>query len=124
MVYTSDNLSITRSLVKLPGTGSDMHAEPTSCDLGLGSSLASTIQVPHILPVVKRVAARLKMEGLLGMNSHGSHPNHQRSATQDENQDRISEATATMKHLHRGPPEKRPIQDQENHDEPTRKKNK
>lgn len=124
MVYISHNLSITRSLVRLPGTGSDRRAEPTSCDLGLGSSLASTIHVPHILPVVRRVAARLEMEGPLGMNRHGSHPSHQRSIAQEENQDQTYEGTATVRHLPRTSPEKRPMKDKDNPEEPKRKKNK
>ncbi|KAK3866364.1 hypothetical protein Pcinc_028097 [Petrolisthes cinctipes] len=52
MVAPGEFSDLSRSLVRVPGSGSDRSAAPSTCDLGTVSSLAATVQVNPRLPAI------------------------------------------------------------------------
>lgn len=52
MVAPGEFSDLSRSLVRVPGSGSDRSAAPSTCDLGCVSSLAATVPINPKLPAI------------------------------------------------------------------------
>lgn len=62
MVASFVDKAVTKSFVRLPGSGSDKEAKASFCDLSRGSSLAASVPVPQPLGIPRSVVKRPRNE--------------------------------------------------------------
>lgn len=62
MVASFADKAVTKSYVRLPGSGSDKEARASFCDLSRGSSLAASIPVPQPLGIPRTLQKRPRNE--------------------------------------------------------------
>lgn len=80
MVAPSDTGALVRSLVRVPGSGSDSSAGSVCCDLARASTLAASVPVNPTLPAAL-TSNRPSQQSVAAKSPHQNHANKMRECT-------------------------------------------